>query len=105
MKSGIELITIERQEQIEKHGYSIGGDFNCNRVNQLNHAVVCMITPDERRSSFIYDPPAGWDAIKWQKMINKPYKERLIIAGSLIAAEIDRIQDNEINPLEHENMK
>ena len=41
------------------------------------------------------DTPYGWDKKIWQHMTNKPLKERLIIAGALIAAEIDRINYNE----------
>lgn len=38
------------------------------------------------------NPPSFWDKALWKRMIEKPEKERLIIAGALIAAEIDRIQ-------------
>ena len=35
--------------------------------------------------------PNGWDQEIWEKMIRKPHQERLIIAGALIAAELDRL--------------
>ena len=38
----------------------------------------------------------NWDEDLWQKMCNKSYKDRLIIAGALIAAEIDRLQSIEM---------
>lgn len=36
-------------------------------------------------------PPTGWDKSIWAKMCSKSYKERLIMAGALIAAELDRL--------------
>lgn len=38
-----------------------------------------------------YGCPKGWDATIYQKMINKDKMQRCVIAGALIAAEIDRI--------------
>ena len=35
------------------------------------------------------EPPHGWNPVFWKKMIDKDYKDRLVIAGALIAAEID----------------
>jgi len=35
--------------------------------------------------------PKDWDFTTWRKMMKKSYKKRLIIAGALIAAEIDRM--------------
>ena len=43
--------------------------------------------------------PAKWDNDVCRKMIKKSYKERLIIAGSFMAAEIDRLQYEENNSL------
>jgi hypothetical protein len=36
--------------------------------------------------------PKGWDLIQFRKIINKDHKSMLVIAGALIAAEIDRLQ-------------
>ena len=41
--------------------------------------------------------PEGWSFELFKKMCNKPYKERLVIAGALIAAEIDRLNAIERN--------
>jgi len=87
MKTGIELIAAERQEQIEKHGRTLETDIECNSDYQLQIAAVKMI--QDRNDT---PPPYGWDESIWDKMITKGKKERLIIAGALIAAEIDRIQ-------------
>jgi hypothetical protein len=89
MKSGIELIAQERQEQVEKHGRTIDKDVRLNTNGQLSVAAGIlsqMFIPDNMDLI-----PIGWDESIWNKMLCKPYKERLIIAGALIAAEIDRL--------------
>lgn len=90
MKTGIELIAIERQEQIEKHGRSIHDDVMLNNNYQLSDAASYMIKlyPSDA-GDFL---PKGWNERLFDKMCSKSYKERLIIAGALIAAEIDRLQ-------------
>ena len=85
--NGIELIAKERQEQIEKHGRTIEQDVQLNTVGQLGFAVVSLCS-----GNFNKQCPVGWDKGIWMKMIAKPYAERLVIAGALIAAEIDRLQ-------------
>lgn len=95
MKSGIELIAVERQEQIEKHGRSLKSDRK-NKKYQLSFAAQMLAHP--MGSSIEWDCDVNipkWDKEIWQKMIKKPYKERLIIAGALIAAEIDRVISEE----------
>ncbi len=87
-KTGIELIAIERQEQIEKHGYTISRDVESNSsYEQLVQAAKSLIG----HPSF-GDRPMMWSANSWDRMRHKTYKQRLIIAGALIAAEIDRLQ-------------
>lgn len=96
MKTGIQLITEERQEQIEKHGRSIPNDVRDNADMQLSFGAALLLCPDPTAMGF--DPnstsgkPKDWDKVIWNKMMSKSYKKRLIIAGALIAAEIDRIQ-------------
>jgi len=87
-KTGAELIAIERQEQIDKHGRTIERDVNENSNNEL--AIAAMGLIDKYPSSHNF--PEHWDSKLIQKMISKPYKERLIIAGAFLAAEIDRVQ-------------
>jgi len=98
MKTGIELIAIERKEQIEKHGRSIEKDKLENDKGQLgagasllaiDFPLGCLETEDVIENH----KPDGWSQEIWEKMCNKSYKERLIIAGALIAAEIDRLND------------
>lgn len=91
--TGIELIAQERAEQKEKHGRSIQHDKDTNFENQLTVGAIGLLEKDFMRvedQDVIDAMPDGWDPAIWFKMFNKPYKERLIIAGALIAAEIDR---------------
>jgi hypothetical protein len=95
MKTGIELIADERKEQIEKHRYTIEHDRLNNSQQELSHAARALLRDKVRlNSSFDDGYPFAWrDNYKaWAKMAFKPYKERLIIAGALIAAELDRLQ-------------
>lgn len=94
-KTGIDLIAQERKEQIEKHGYSIELDSLENEHYQLSEAagiLTCLDTNDLLVDNSDDCCPVKWNEIIWKKMFNKSYKERLIIAGALIAAEIDRLQ-------------
>jgi len=87
-KTGVELIADERKEQIEKHGRTIKKDVKLNGQEQLRRATIYLLQTDRHS----VHAPFGWSDSIWEKMMNKPYKERLIIAGALIAAEIDRLQ-------------
>lgn len=89
MKTGAELITIERQEQIEKHGRTVELDVEQNKIHQLRIAAQKLVdVPSVRYEG----KPDGWDETIWIKMCDKSYTERLIIAGALIAAEVDRMK-------------
>lgn len=89
--TGIELIAQERKEQIEKHGRTIEADVKYNNRRQLTSGAKRLIEihPDPLNA------PNDWDVDTWQRMCRKGYKERLIIAGALIAAEIDRLNNQE----------
>ena len=90
MKSGIELIAYERQEQIIKYGSVIDEKARENGRYQLAIAASKLLAfPAEVPNYQI--PPTEWDIDVFKKMIEKPYKERLVIAGALIAAELDRL--------------
>ncbi len=98
MKNGIELIAAERQEQIEKHSRIIEDDVRYNSHYQLSIGAELLLQilndvefEDLENFDEISLPPHGWKKKTWDKMCRKPYKDRLIIAGALIAAEIDRL--------------
>lgn len=92
MKTGIELIAEERQEQIEKHGFDTAHDAMYNdpdahhQHGELAYAALHALWP---RGEFY---PRSFQEWFRNKISTKTYKERLIIAGALIAAEIDRLQ-------------
>jgi len=94
MKTGIELIAIERQEQIEKHGRTIEQDIINNSQFQLTEAASFLCNPETDPEDYDIQEylPVGWDLDLFTNICHKPYIERLIIAGALIAAEIERIQ-------------
>lgn len=86
MQTGIELIAKERKEQIEKHGYTLEHDKNMPGnydINLINAAMYCL----DPTSEHLY--PKNWDKLQMHKFRQKPRKERLAIAGALIAAAID----------------
>jgi hypothetical protein len=103
MKTGIQLITQERDEQIFKHRRSTSLDVQLNANYQLSMAASILCSPDwicNEEIEIIEDHcPAGWDEKTWEKMVKKPYKERLICAGALIAAEIDRLNGPSVHEL------
>jgi hypothetical protein len=85
--TGVELISHERFEQIVKHQRKIRDDFEINGNREL--ITVAVILMDDSKS--IDNCPIHWNREIFEKMFNKPYKDRLIIAGALIAAELDRL--------------
>lgn len=96
-KTGIELIAAERQEQITKHGRTLRHDKAFNNHYQLSQAaaLLCYLDDDDKPEDIESCCPSDWDVTWWTKMMDKPYKERLTIAGALIAAEIDRLNEIE----------
>jgi hypothetical protein len=89
MKTGIELINDERNEQLDKHNRSVQSDVDNNKNQQLTEAAITLLDEEPHE---LTAPPHNWGGEIWYKMLGKSYKERLIIAGALIAAEIDRLQ-------------
>jgi hypothetical protein len=102
--TGIELIAQERQEQIEKHFFSIENDVNDTKDgNELRRAAVfCLLYPITRDRS--------WYPLTWSDWFveNIQEKEKRLseddfriemnrIAGALLAADIDFV--NYINSL------
>lgn len=91
MKTGIELIAAERERQITSEGYTASHD-NQYGDNELLEAA----------NSYIRATANGWDDMpcawpfseEWWKP-SGPIRN-LVKAGALIAAEIDRIQREEI---------
>lgn len=92
---GIDLIAKERQEQIERHGRTIESDIIENGDRQLQAAAFMLLSNEYKDSlnSTIY--PLGWNTTTCKIMKDKDRFKRLVIAGALIAAELDRILNAE----------
>ncbi|WP_143147260.1 hypothetical protein [Chishuiella changwenlii] len=95
LKTGIELIAEERQKQISKHGFT--GEHHANHPEwydqgQLLLAAKTLIKVDLKDNVYY---PLNWDHTWFYNLCRRDYKERLIIAGALIAAEIDRLQNEQ----------
>lgn len=90
MKSGIELIAEERQEQIKKHGWTAEHD-HLHEDGELKFAAMYAIKPHPTVQTGI-KCYSGWDEFT-ERVDNKTEVQRLIVAGALIAAEIDRLNN------------
>lgn len=97
--TGVDLIANERWEQIHKHGRTVEDDLGVNKYDQLSTAASILAMGDVLRGTLgpedLMDKLPGWSVEQFRKMYNKPYYQRLIIAGALIAAELDRLKASE----------
>jgi hypothetical protein len=111
-KTGADLIADERQRQIEKEGWTAEHDDD-HAAGELSVAAALYAAPIPlyaKRNSHngveFYDPWPWFDTVEitryenagtyqvpaWDKRKKHSRMRRLVIAGALIAAEIDRIQ-------------
>lgn len=86
MKTGIELITEERQRQVTKEGWTPEHD-DKHSNGEMALAAACYAKPESER---IYEP-WPWAASWWKPTPDNRIRE-LQKSGALIAAEIDRLQ-------------
>lgn len=103
--NGIELIAQERMEQVTKHGRSIENDIAFNNKEQLVYAAFELLYsanfPENIELEILVHEddviiPEGWNKEAFLNLTRKPRKEKLIIAGALISAELDRIHYSNI---------
>lgn len=96
IKTGIELIAEERKRQIEIEGWTKEHDANYID-NELSKAGICYATPEMyRRYSENHSELLGWPwDMKWWKPTPMDRIKELVKAGALIAAEIDRLQNQQ----------
>lgn len=89
---GVELIAIERQEQVDKHGFGPDHDAYADHDRgELVAAAVYLLSKVPRGEKLgLY--PKHWAGRHKFKFDEKTRLEKLVVAGALIAAEIDRIQ-------------
>lgn len=95
--SGIQKIADERKDHFEKHFRTISDDWTNNSKDQLSKAAAILC---EKELMFVEVPP-GWDSPLFMNMCQKPWEERLVIAASLIAAELDVIQFKKLFEKQH----
>lgn len=88
-KTGIQLITEERELQIKKLGFTLEYDLKNHNRGDLLRLASYLISAD----SDYYPHAFNKDFVA--QLFVKPRVEQLSIAGALIAAEIDYIQYHE----------
>ncbi len=102
MTNGVREIAIERDDQIREHLFSIDNDVKNHKGRELLIAAIKVVSLGDF-ASFPIDMQRVLNELDtgsisddfYLKVMKKPYKHRLIIAGALIAAEIDRISELE----------
>ncbi len=110
MKTGIELIIQERKDQIKKHGFDKSHDQIHNDGALIDAALVCasygiLYTKHKYANSIHFDivDKSNWKLpvyyegnvlVPNHKLSDKKRIHQLKVAGALIAAEIDRLQNS-----------
>jgi len=98
--NGVTLIAKERHEQIEKHGRSVKKDVLQNSQPTGPFKILPLLIGATKCIGTVggLPWPDDWDKSICNRIDNNSRKEKLIIAGALIAAEIDRIIFTETLP-------
>lgn len=97
MKTGIELITEERLEQIQKHGFTLENDQEHNASELVEAALSCLFYDRLLINRFgVMSHPGYWWPTQFNEEIYSKIEAKdrigqLKVAGALIAAEIDRL--------------
>lgn len=93
---GVDLISDERLKQIKKHGFT--GEHHANHPEWYDKSqlVSAAQTLSIKELNFNYIVPSGWDKDWFGDLCARDYEKRLVIAGALIAAEIDRLQNMDL---------
>ena len=94
MKTGIELISEERHKQIAKWGSTDTHDINHEDFELSRAACAISYKAPDDIQTLIYAPDWAWELRV--KYVNDDIK-KLQIAGALIAAEIDRLNQLKSN--------
>lgn len=84
--TGIELIALERHEQMTKHGKTIEYDVTHNYNDQMQQAIIALLHHKYG------DMPDDWNKEIINKMMSKDIIGRLALIGAFAAAEIDRLK-------------
>lgn len=101
-RDGVALIAAERRRQKNEEGYSVDHDMHHNTTEDMCRVAACYALPDSKlREQFSsYDPGTEQDVLVFRdlwpwgdendKRPKHSYRKKLIIAGALIAAALDR---------------
>lgn len=93
MKTGVELIAAERERQIKEEGWTPEHDQQ-HHNEELAFVAALYAAPPHSRILDIRDLPIGWPwGAKWWKPTPNDRIRELTKSGALIAAEIDRLQN------------
>lgn len=98
MSKALTEIWGERFSQIYKHGFTPEHDQKVNPNGELADAAQTILfkgqyerLPLSQQTVIFNKKPHYWATDYWTRMIMKPYKERLVIAAAMLAAEYDRL--------------
>jgi hypothetical protein len=92
--TSIQLITDERKKQIDKHGFTAEHHIRHPEwydKGQLQYAATALLSMDGKSENTLTETPLNWDSKWFNNMLERSSVERLVIAGALIAAELDRL--------------
>ena len=99
LSPAIELVTIERYEQINKHGRTVRFDVVNNAEGQLSDAASFLTSYGNDNpygdEEFLENIPDGWNSEWWLKVCKKDYGDRCVISAALLIAEVDRLMFEE----------
>ena len=90
MKNGIDLIAEERDEQIEKHGFSVVRDLQYHEGELVQAAKFCLMYNDSVELQQ-FNWPEKMNAQARDVIMSKDSIDRTILAGAFMAAELDRV--------------
>jgi hypothetical protein len=93
---GASLIARERGEHFTKHNRTIERDTKENTSGQLIEGAIILLQTKYKNDREVI-APTGWSQEIFDRMARKSYEKRLVIAGSLIAAQIDLVRFGEQN--------
>lgn len=104
MKKGIELIEKERQEQIEKHGWSLDHDASYADGQLVEAALFCYEQARIKLGIIHHESrqwPNGWIKHFEDKIRNKSAIDQLSVCGAFWLAEYDRTNDRQFKIKAH----
>lgn len=97
MRKVIEEIAVERQRQIDEEGFDERHDDQFHQQRELSLAAICYAAPEKiyvhrchSDATHLYTDPWPWHA-KWDKRDTHDLRRRMIIAASLLVADIERL--------------